>query len=194
MRADDYDDGNRFVIITIGPIKSTDSAFQALSPMQVTCIVIDDDTFGVRVTTPQPPPLYIMEEHAREKENAVEVRFQLTSKPRENVFLHASVSDTTEAMFSPCRIPRKTLKRELFPLDCGSQQYNSYYSVILKYNTQNWDKIQALKIASEDDQIDDGPQIVQIGIVQVETKDRHYSALTKANLNVSAIVINLDDG
>jgi len=85
------------------------------------------------------------------------------------------------------------LKRSLFPLDCGSQQYNSYYNVVLKYNTENWNKIQALKIASEDDLIDDGSQIVRIGIVKVETEDRHYSALTKANLNVSAIVINLDD-
>ena len=190
MRTDDYDDGNRIVVITLGPVTSTDSAFEALLPMQVTCVVIDDDAFGVAVTTPQPPPLYIMEEHDQDPEKGVEVRFKLTSKPRADVYLHATVSDRTEAKLWPCRRP----SGKKYPLLCDRQTYYSSTEVVLKYTSETWNVFQALKILSVDDKIDDGPQFVQVGIVQVETEDPHYLALTSANLNVSAIIVNLDDG
>lgn len=190
MHTDDYDDGNRIVVITLGPVTSTDSAFEALLPMQVTCVVTDDDAFGVAVTTPHPPPLYIMEEHDRDPDNGTEVRFQLTSKPRADVYLHATVSDLTEARLWPCRRP----SGKKYPILCDRQTYYSSNEVVLKYTPESWNLFQALNIVSVDDDIDDGPQFVQVGIVQVETEDPHYLALASANLNVSAIVVNLDDG
>jgi len=150
---DDYDDGNVAFIITTSPAASTDTGYAGIDPADVSVSNTDDDAAGIVVT----PTSGLT---TTEAGGTAAFTIVLTSRPRADVTIGLSSSDTAEGTVAPAS---------------------------LTFTTADWSTPQTVTVTGVDDAYDDGNAPFTITTGAASSTDAGYAGIDPADVSVSNI-------